>query len=244
MANRRNFIKISSFGSLALLGNLPLACSTFSKNREDDLLTLLSSELLESWMKALLKLRNLDQSDNTVYGGIICPACGRVHGRSADTMYPLLYMADRTQQSDYHDSAVLLYRWMEKNVSQPDGSWLNDPVNHSWKGITVFTAIAIAESLKNHGAILEKSFRSELENRLKKAGDYIYENFSVKFGNINYPVTASYGLSLIGTIRDIKGFRGILRMKHSDFLQRTIRFLAVKADHTTSQGPRVVIPSI
>ena len=60
---------------------------------------------------------------------------------------------------------------MEKHVSQPDGSWLNDPEKNSWKGITVFTSIALAETLINHGSLLEGNFMNEVGARLKKAGD-------------------------------------------------------------------------
>lgn len=232
MQTRRNFIKIASVGSVALLANNQLTGNTISGNKEPDSLIILSSELLESWTSALLKLQITDKTENTNFGGIMCPACGLVHGRSADAMYPLIHMAHKKNQSEYLDSALLLFRWMEKNVSQPDGSWLNDPVNHSWKGITVFTAIAIAEILKNHSALLDSSFRNELENRLKRAGDFIFENFSIKYGNINYPVTASYGLSLIGTLLDIKAYKD----KGRKFAHDSLGFITKNNSFLSGEG--------
>jgi len=205
MTTRRNFIRLTALGSAALAGGA--YNNVFASLPSNDKLSLLSSELLETWVNALFSLQITDQSRTEDYGGIWCPACKRVHGRVADAIYPLLYMANKKQDSKYLDSAILLYRWMEKHVSQPDGSWLNDPEKNSWKGITVFTSIALAETLINHGSLLEGNFMNEVGARLKKAGDYISNNFSMTYGNINYPINASYCLSLLGNLLDVKEFR-------------------------------------
>lgn len=205
MTSRRKFIRIAALGGAVLSGGFYNAL--LASNSSDDELSKLSGELLETWVVELVKLQVKDKSRTNDYGGIWCPACQRVHGRVADTVYPLIYMADKKQDSKYFESAVLLYQWMEKHVSQPDGSWLNDPVKDSWKGITVFTAIALAETLLNHGSLFDDALKKEIEARLKKAGDYIYNNFSISYGNINYPINASYGLSLLGKLLDVKEFR-------------------------------------
>lgn len=205
MTTRRNFIRLTALASTAFAGGA--FNNLLASLPSNDKLSLLSSELLETWINALLPLQITDRSRTEDYGGIWCPACKRVHGRVADAIYPLLYRADKKQDSKYLDSAVLLYRWMEKHVSQPDGSWLNDPEKNSWKGITVFTSIALAETLINHGALLEGNFKNEVGARLKKAGDYISNNFSMTYGNINYPINASYCLSLLGNLLDVKEFR-------------------------------------
>jgi len=192
-------------GSAALAGGA--YSNVFASLPSNCELSLLSNELLQTWINALLPLQITDQSRPEGYGGIWCPACKRVHGRVADAIYPLLYMADKKQGSKYLDSAVLLYRWMEKHVSQPDGSWLNDVEKNSWKGITVFTSIALAETLINHGSALDENFKNEVRARLKKSGDYISNNFSMTYGNINYPINASYCLSLLGILLDVKEFR-------------------------------------
>lgn len=221
MTTRRNFIRLSAVGGAALAGS-PFYSHAFSFPKSTDKLTLLSSELLQTWTSALLNLQITDQSKTNDYGGLLCPACNTVHGRVCDSIYPLLYLAHQTQQYKYIDSAVLLYRWMEKNVSQPDGSWQNDMNPNSWKGITVFTAVALAEVLKNHSSILDNQFKNELEVRLKNAGDFIFNNFSINYGNINYPIAASYGLSLIGTVLDVKEFRN----KGRAFAHEALRFIS------------------
>ena len=207
MTSRRDFIKLTAIGSAGLLVGANAYSNTLLSFNTDDDLSHLSSSLLDTWVEALLQLQINGKSDAVDFGGLMCPACGRVHGRVGDTIYPLFYMAQKKQQTKYLDAALLLYKWMEKNVSQPDGSWLNDPVKGAWKGITVFSSIALAETLRYHGSLLDNQFKSEIENRLRKAGDFIYNNFSIDYGNINYPITASYGLSLVGTVLDITKFR-------------------------------------
>jgi len=204
MFTRRNFLQFSALSSLSLVG-VPFH-SVFASSSGKDSLSLLSKELLQTWIDALVPLQQSDQTKPNFYGGLWCPACKKVHGRVCDTFYPLLFQADQANNSKYIDAAILVYRWMERNVSQPDGSWLNDPEKNSWKGITVFTSIALAEALLNHGNILEPPFRKEIELRLKKAGDYIAGNFSMTYGNINYPINASYCLSLLGKLLDVSEF--------------------------------------
>lgn len=48
------------------------------------------------------------------------------------------------------DSGIMLYNWMENNVSQSDGSWIND-FSNPWKGTSVFGAISLGEGIKNCG---------------------------------------------------------------------------------------------
>ncbi len=165
-----------------------------------------SARLLDTWIQALMPLQVTDKSRTKDYGGFYCAADRAVHGRVGDTIYPLLHLAEKKRDHSFLDSAMLLYEWMETHVSQPDGSWLNEPVAGSWKGTTVFAAIALAESLKNHGALLEPGFKSRLQDRLRKAGDFVFNNFTIDYGNINYPVSASYGLALLGQVLDMPRF--------------------------------------
>lgn len=106
MANRRDFIRTAALGTAGLLSSAPLS-NSFATN----------------------VLHLTDKSDKLNYGGIYCPANKTVHGRVGDAIYPFFYLADKTGDSKYIDSAMLLYRWMESRVSQLDGSWLNEPVS-------------------------------------------------------------------------------------------------------------------
>ena len=206
MTTRREFIRIGAVTGAALLTGTSAADSIASPVKKEDLYTL-SAALVEQWGKSLLRLQVLDSTRVNDYGGIWCPADKAVHGRVGDSIYPFFYLAARTRDHQYIDASVLLYKWMESRVSQPDGSWLNEPVKGSWKGTTVFAAIALAEAVKNYGGLMDTTFKNQVTARLKKAGDYIFNNFTLDYGNINYPVSAAYGLYLLGDLLDVPQFK-------------------------------------
>jgi hypothetical protein len=167
--SRRQFILTTAAGSLGLAAtyNGIAAPSSFIPHESPDLYAL-SRSLTSTWAKKLLDLQILDQSQTQDYGGIRCPTGHLVHGRVGDTIYPFLHMARRTGDHRYIDASAMLFRWMENNVSQPDGSWLNERKD-SWKGTTVFSVIALCEALHYHGELLDPSFRSAIEARLPAA---------------------------------------------------------------------------
>ena len=140
MSTRRNFIKTSAIGGATLIAAAPFVDAIGLDIWKAPVSELYASAwaLMQEWSAALLKLQVLDENRADDYGGIWCPADKAVHGRVGDAFYPMLYMADRTKDGKYLDSAILLYRWIERRVSQPDGSWLNEPVKGAWKGTTVF----------------------------------------------------------------------------------------------------------
>lgn len=238
--SRRNFIKTTAIGAAGVVGAAAFTDS-FALNLTPPPadLYLLSEQLLKQWGKGLISLQILDKSDVNNYGGIYCPANKTVHGRIGDAIYPFFYLAEKTGDSKYLDSAMLLYRWIENRVSQPDGSWLNEPVKGSWKGITVFSSIALAETLKNHSALMSNQFKTELTDRLKKAAEYIYTNFSVDYGNINYPISASYSLSLIGTLLDIPKYKE----KGREFAHTALNFITPKDGFLYGEGKPKTTPS-
>ncbi len=227
--SRRTFIKTSAIG----LSAIPFAGSlAFDLADDQDDLYSLSEQLTRQWAKALIALQVTDKADVNNYGGIFCPADKIVHGRCADAIYPFFRLAEQTKDSRYIDSAMLLYHWMENRVSQPDGSWLNEPVKGAWKGITVFTTIGLAEMLKNHGELAGTKFKNEVIERLRKAGDFIYNNFSINYGNINYPISGSYALSLLGTLLDIPKFK----TKGRELAHNALPFITPKDGFISGEG--------
>lgn len=238
MLSRRNFIRMSALGGAATAGIFPgrelLAFDTPVSS-----LQTLSADLLRDWAEALLRLQVKDQSDSKQYGGIYCPADKVVHGRSGDTVYPLLHLAHKQKESRYLDAAVLLYRWMETHVSQPDGSWLNEPVAGSWKGTTVFAATSLAEAIRYHGNILDNGFRDQVLSRLRKAGDFIYQHIDYKYGNINYPISAAYALSLLGRITDNTKFKN----RGTELAHEALQYFTKKDGLLYGEGDMVYEPS-
>jgi hypothetical protein len=204
--SRRTFILNTTAGSIGLaLGNFNKLAAAEGWQSAGNELYALSNSLTATWATTLLGLQEKDKQSPD-YGGIRCPGFHLVHGRIGDTIYPFMHMARRTGDVRYIDASVLLFRWIEANVSQPDGSWLNEK-NDKWKGTTVFTVIALCEALRYHGDLMDGSFKQALHDRLQKAGAFIDANFNMDYGNINYPISASYALSLLGTVQDHPKFR-------------------------------------
>ncbi|HEY4382096.1 MAG TPA: hypothetical protein VGN01_17235, partial [Acidobacteriaceae bacterium] len=158
------------------------------------------AELLRVWCDGLLAHQETGIADDGLRGAFVCPACGIVHGRCGDAVYPLLRMARTTGDAKYVRAAVAVHEWSERNVSRPDGSWVNDVTLSSWQGITVFHSIALAEALDHHGELLDAATRKQWTDRLARAAKFLDGFISIETGNINYPVTASYAFALCGQV--------------------------------------------
>ncbi len=205
---RRHFLKASALAGVGTWGGIDkLASFAASPHPGPADLYTLSEQLSQQWATALLRLQITDPAQTDDYGGIRGPGDAAVPGRIAEAMYPLLRLASQTGQTRYLDAAQQLYRWADRRVSQPDGSWLNEPQPGSWKGTTVFMATALAEALKRYGTLLDAPLRTALTERLMRAGNFIYQTFTIDYGNINYPIAAAYGLSLLGEVLEVPRFR-------------------------------------
>ena len=224
---RRSFLQVSALASLGLslpiYGNLS-SCLNHSEHSSE--FKALISNLLEDWCEGMINVQIHNPSNLEEHGALSCPSCAHIHGRCMDAVYPFLYMADITGDKKYIEGAKLVMLWAENNVSQEDGSWTVVPNPKSWKGITVFGAIALAEALHYHGHVLDDKTRTNWTARLEKAGQYIHDTFTIDFTNINYPGTAIYGLNLIGTI-----------LKRDDFKAKSKKLASeVKAYFTANEG--------
>jgi len=196
---RRNFLKgLAIAGATGLSGCRPDGRHNDHSEGTADFLKL-TRELLKDWGDALVRLQVNEPGDPKLHGSFRCPACNEIHGRGGDAAYPLLQLAQHTGNRTYSDAAARAVEWM-KNIDAPDGAWTLDVDPKSWKGTTVFGSIAMGEALDRHGGLLDASVRNEWRARLQKAADYLLENFTIQTGNINYPVTATHALVLMGRI--------------------------------------------
>ncbi len=201
--NRQKFLQNTALAGIGLSIPTSLLFSSCDETRQTSHSTefkKLTYDLLKDWCDGMIRVQINNPSNLEEHGALGCPACSHIHGRCMDAVYPFLYMADVTGDKKYLDAAILVMDWAENNVSQANGSWTVVPNPKSWKGITVFGAIAIAEALRYHGHVLEDERRRSWTARLEKAGQYVYDTFSIAFTNINYGGTAIYGLNLIGRV--------------------------------------------
>jgi hypothetical protein len=201
---RRGFLNTMAMGYAGL--QLPWARATLGANPpaaavSPDKGTLLIQSLLQEWCDGMLRVQVDAPSDPATHGALSCPSCGFIHGRCMDAVYPFLHMAHRTGDEKYLKAGIDVFEWA-KNVEQSDGSWtvIADP--NSWRGISVFGAIALAETLHYHGELLDADRRRRWTERLRKVAEFIHRNFKLDYSNINYGATAVYGLNLLGRVLD------------------------------------------
>ncbi len=204
---RRDFIKNTLLTSFALAipsfasseNKYKALANSISKANTSPEFKKLVFDLLKDWCDGMINVLVVDPANTKLHGMLKCPACDVVHGRSMDAVYPFLYMAKATGEKKYLDAGIAVFEWAD-NVSLPNGSWTNTLDPKSWTGTTIFGAIAVAEALHFHGDLLDNDRRQKWMDRLSKAAEYIYKNFTLTFTNINYGGTAVYGLNLFGRV--------------------------------------------
>ncbi len=151
--------------------------------------------LLEQWCRQLLKLQITQIDDPALRGGILCPACGRIHGRCFDAIYPFMYLADTLSEERYVNAAKALFDWAENTVSLPDGSYRND-ANSQWQGTTVFSVIQLAKALEFHGHLLDDDTKTTWLARIERAADFLRDYKEFEVCNINYRITNALAMEL------------------------------------------------
>ncbi|MHC5033621.1 MAG: hypothetical protein ACYTFZ_01095 [Planctomycetota bacterium] len=155
--------------------------------------------LLKQWCDALVARQITEIADPGIHGGIMCPEQSRIPGRCADAVYPLMRMARTYGDQRYLDAAVRLQHWSD-HVTQPDGSWVNDPAASGWKGITVFGALSLGEALRHHGDLLDGAERERWTDRLTRACDFLMGFMTLDKTNINYPATCAAALAVAAEV--------------------------------------------
>ncbi|MGI6537198.1 MAG: hypothetical protein ACOX22_02420 [Caldicoprobacterales bacterium] len=163
-------------------------------------------DLLKQWCDRLIELQIKDTGVKELDGGIMCPACSRIHGRCHDAVYPFMYMAHASGDEKYLNAAKALFDWGD-NVFCDDGSFYNDRQS-TWNAITVFSSVALCDTLDKHGSILDQAAKKKWEDRLALMGEWLYENLTMEFGAvINYPAACSAAMALLGTYFDNEAYK-------------------------------------
>lgn len=215
---RRRFLHATAMGGVAL----SLPSTSRAERASGESFDSLSHDLLRDWCDGMLKVQIHNPENPALHGALGCPSCDFIHGRCMDAVYPFLHMAKVTGQKKYLDAGIAVFEW-SKNVSHDDGSWtvIADP--KTWKGITVFGAIALAETIHHHGDLLDAATRQRWRDRLGRAGDYLYQTFtSIDFSNINYGSTGTYAFALLGRVLD-----------RPEYLERSRKLIAGLKDFIT-----------
>jgi hypothetical protein len=205
---RRQILQLTATGATALAASLAfphlLAAEQSQKSPSPHSTAKpennLYAQLLQTWCDGLLAHQETAIHDPALRGALLCSACAIIHGRCGDAVYPLLRQAHATGNAKYLEAALLVHEWSEQQVSRADGSWINDVTLSSWKGITVFHAIALAEALHHHGVILDTATRQRWTDRLARAAKFLDTFITIETGNINYPVTSSHCFAICAQV--------------------------------------------
>lgn len=144
-------------------------------------------DLLKEWCDYMLDHTVKGIEDPNLKGAMLCPACGFVHGRFADSIlaYTLLYT--ETGDEKYLNAADEAVDWSENNVLTPEGTWYND-INSVWYGTGLFSAMAVGETLHNFkGKIPEDIYNKWYNIFLRMAeGCKIFVHYDWYHPVINY----------------------------------------------------------
>ena len=199
---RREFIQRSTLTGLGIslsASGLLSGCKSASISEHSPEYKKLVFDLLKEWCDGMIKIQIINPSDPSIHGQFKCPT-GWMHGRIIDAVYPFFCMAKITGEQKYLAAGIAAFEW-GKNVSKPNGAWTNDVDPKSWEGTTVFAAIALADTLKFHGDLIDETTKKRWYERLKQAIEFVYNRFHVVGNsNINYSATTIYALYSIGTM--------------------------------------------
>ena len=144
--------------------------------------------LLKTWCDRYLSLQVRAPFDSDFRGAVLCPACGILHGRSSDMVYPLVYLWTVTQDNAYLDGAVEAVDWAERKMIMPGTGLYRNDFASDWWGISAFAYLALADALRVGGSRLPAAVRDRWNAILHRLAAGIYTEFADPSfqPNVNY----------------------------------------------------------
>lgn len=156
-------------------------------------------ELMKLWCDRLLDFQVKGMGDDRLDGGLLCPACTRMHGRSADVIYPLLTVAEYTGDSKYIEAAKALYQWTELNFKLPNGGYTNDR-DSFWFGISAFYQVSLCEALLYHGHLLDAETVAQWKKSIQDVTDFLVEHIYNSKPVVNYRAGMAASMALAAKV--------------------------------------------
>ncbi len=230
MLTRRECLRLAALGTVTSILPVNAICLESQSARREELIAL-SEELLIDWCNGMLNNQVINHNDPTQHGGLMSPGDGRILGRCADAVYPLLWCAHKQNDERYVTAAVDVMNWSLANVSFPDGSWKNG-INQTWRGITVFIATAMAQALHFHGDLLDRNIRNSWLDRLRLTSRWLEKTVDEQFGNVNYSISNSYALVLLGEVLEEPG----LTVRGRELAQTTLEWFTERDNLLYGEG--------
>lgn len=142
--------------------------------------------LLKTWTDTLIAFQIKENSHPAFHGGIMCPACQRIHGRIGDCLPAFFETARLTGDDKYIEAARQVFYWSERNAARQNGAIIND-ANSLWTGITAFSLIALVETLNHHEPVIPGQMKTDMVSRIRMSADYLFDLMPVLAkANVNY----------------------------------------------------------
>ena len=183
-----------------------------------------SGDLLKEWCEALLRLQITGTGSSRLDGAILCPSCGKIHGRCFEAMYPFLSQVERDPDHDWIAASMALFDWVEATLSLPSGAFLND-IDSDWVGTTVFSTIQLVDCITFYGHLIPLEYKQRILVRIRKAADFLHDFDSLLQNNINYPITNALALHLCGQL-----------LEESRYIEKAKKFASVAKTVVTENG--------
>lgn len=157
------------------------------------------TSLLKAWGDALCRYQVRMPGQPALDGGLLCPACYAMHGRSGDAVFPLLMLSKLTGDLRYRDCAISLWEW-SKQMDAPDGAVWNDR-NSTWKGITVFSALSLGETLLHCADAVPEALLSQMRSRYEVMCEFLMAGILDQPGTVvNYQMAGLAAMALAGKV--------------------------------------------
>ncbi|MBQ3864481.1 MAG: hypothetical protein II781_01435 [Clostridia bacterium] len=144
--------------------------------------------LLKTWCDRYLSLQIRAPFDRDFRGAVLCPACGILHGRSSDMVYPLVYLWTVTGEDAYLQGAVDAVDWAERKMIMPATGLYRNDFASDWWGISAFAYLALADALRVGISRLPAAVADRWKTILRRLAAGIYTEFADPSfrPNVNY----------------------------------------------------------
>lgn len=194
-----NRVLIVAVCTLAMLLVRAVADDTWSRSAVES--------LVERWCDALMTRQISGMPDRMLDGGIVCPACGVLHGRVCDLVYPFVYRWIQTGDGKFLDAAKKVVEWSENTMRREDGGVYND-YQSLWWPTTSFAQIALGKTLLFYGDRLPVAMREQWMKIFRRETEFLASHFDENFLgriNVNYPAAFCEAMALAGRVLEDSG---------------------------------------
>ena len=166
-----------------------------------------AESLFERWCEGLYAAQVREGGRVETHGALLCPACGFLHGRAGDSVYPFVRMWVRTGERRWLDAARDVVEWTERNFVREGGCYVNDRQS-SWLYTSVFSQIALGRTLRRYGSALPRDEADRWRRIFDRLSEWTLGYFRRPPGpNINYLAAYCEAMALAWRISGDGRFR-------------------------------------